>query len=314
MKKIILLLAIMLTLPLGLKAQNIRITKFDRNYTSLIATTNPVKDNTGEQCAVIRFYMRGSGYMIEPNQGVLRDSVMPGEIRMWVPTSTKRITVRHQDYMPLMGYDIPTKLEPGVDYDAWIEIGDVTTKEKTAGAKGNQGKTSNTRFLIGAGYNVMSISGPSASVGVGFGNHQIELGGVYGLGKTDRLYFYDSSSNLRASFQYQVIRGQLRYGYQIDLGSLGLTPQIGFAMNAYKGMDGEKDTKDYQNAMSVSALGAVRLSLALDKNKTFNLQVTGEYDFGIYKSDIYQLISEHNDTFKSWTDGINLNIGIMISI
>ena len=44
-------------------AKNIQITKFERNYTSLIASMNPVFDNAGDACAVIRFWYSGSDYI-----------------------------------------------------------------------------------------------------------------------------------------------------------------------------------------------------------------------------------------------------------
>ena len=84
-------------------AQDIQVTRFERNYTSLIASTNPVYDNTGEACAVIRIFVRDDGFIIEPNMGMMKQETKPGEIRMWVPKGTKRLTIRNSNWMPLIG-------------------------------------------------------------------------------------------------------------------------------------------------------------------------------------------------------------------
>ena len=86
-----------------MKAQDIQVSRFERNYTSLIASMSPVYDNTGEACAVIRFFVRDEGFIIEPNLGMMEQEVKPGEIRMWVPKGTKRLTVRNGNWMPLTG-------------------------------------------------------------------------------------------------------------------------------------------------------------------------------------------------------------------
>ena len=52
MKRIISLMALMLTFVLQADAQKkIRVTKFERNVTSLIGSMKQVQDNTGESCA-----------------------------------------------------------------------------------------------------------------------------------------------------------------------------------------------------------------------------------------------------------------------
>ncbi|MBP5778127.1 MAG: hypothetical protein J6W56_11345, partial [Prevotella sp.] len=66
----------------------------------------------------------------------------------------------------------------------------------------------------------------------------------------------------------------------------------------------------YKSASSVSALVAVRLVVTLGEK--FRLQVTPEYDFGLSKDNVCKLVSDNDSKFKSWTDGFNLNIGLMI--
>ena len=136
-KQSILFLAFMLLCQLRLNAQDIQVTKFERNPTNLVASMYPEYDNTGTACAVIRFLVRESGFTIQGNLGILKQDSLPGEIRIWVPQGTKRITVRHESYMPLDGYEIPVRIESKMAYDAVIEaktvIDDNTPQRKFLG-------------------------------------------------------------------------------------------------------------------------------------------------------------------------------------
>ena len=71
MKKILIGLLLMVAVS-EMNAQDIQVARFERNYTSLIASTNPVYDNTGEACAVIRFFVRDDGFIVEPNMGMMK--------------------------------------------------------------------------------------------------------------------------------------------------------------------------------------------------------------------------------------------------
>ena len=295
--------AVMLTTVLSVSAQDIQITRFERNYTSLIASMNPVYDNTGEACAVVRFLTRDNGFIIEPNFGVLRTESLPGEIRMWIPKGTKRITIRHDKMMPLTGYEIPVRIESKVTYEAVIEVVD------------SPRKTRNQRVYVGAGYNVLPMSGPALAVGIDVKRHHIEAGFTYGLSKTKDLFFYGTDSNVMEAFQYKAIRINLSYGYEFRVGDyLGVMPQAGVAYNIISGKDTDgftNQTNNYGTAHSLSAFGGVKLGINL--NNTIMLHVTPEYDFGISKDNNCKLIRDYDTTFKGWTEGFYLNVGLMVS-
>ena len=291
-------MALILISAIQVSAQNISVTRFERNYTSLIASVDPVYDNAGEACALIRFYVRDDGFEIEPNLGYLRVEKRTGEIRVWLPAGTKRLTIRHQGAMTLSGYEIPVTLEPKVTYEAELEI--------------SEKKKSTVPFYAQVGYNVMSISGPSITIGADINHHVVELNAVYGLNKTDDWYFYSTDGSVNAAYNYQDIRIGLRYGYCIKASEIiDITPQAGAAYNIMSGTSVAGTSGDsYKNANSISALVAARLAVAVGKK--FWLYVTPEYDFGISKNDVCKLVGEKDNTFKSWTDGFNLNLGLMI--
>lgn len=305
MKRILIFGVMILGLASHMKAQDIRVTQFERNYTSLIASMDAVYDNSGEACAVIRFFVRDEAFEIEPNLGFLKKETRTGEIRLWVPTATKRITVRYQGAIPLNSYEIPATLEPKATYDAVLEIR-APQKEK---------KASNNHFFFGAGYNAMSISGPSITLGGNLNHHVIQADAIYGLGKSDEWYFYGSNGEVVAANSYQAFRTTLRYGYEIMASDyFGFIPMIGGAFNVFSGkaVNGVNNNSSYKSANSISLAGA--LGIALTFNEHIRLQVTPEYDFGISKSNLCKKIGENDSKFKSWTDGFNLNLTLLVNL
>lgn len=309
MKKIASLMALILAFSLQANAQKkIQVTKFERNVTSLIGSMNQVEDNTGEACAVLRVRMPDDIFEIEPNLGIVKKETKTGELLLWIPVGTKRLTVRHYGVMPLTGYEIPVRLEPKATYDAEVEIVEYM--------KGGNRSYEERDFhvFIGAGYNVMAISGPSATIGLDYKHHVVEVGGVYGLNKTDDLYFYKSDGNLKAAYKYQAFRVSLRYGYEIEIGkSFSVIPQLGAAYNIMSGtaLQNSSSNDSYQSTSSLSGLASLRLVGKLSKQ--IGLYVMPEYDLGLWKEDICKIIGENNKTFKNWTEGFNLNVGVVIS-
>ena len=305
MKKILYVIILLVLLISEGKAQNIQITKFERNITSLIASTNPVYDNAGEACAMVKFFVRDMGFTIEANLGVVKTDTLSGEIRLWIPTGTKRITVRHEGMLPLSGYEIPIRIESKATYEATIDIEE--RKEK---------KESNAHVFLEARYNVMTLAGPEVGLGVEVKNHVIEVNAVYGLKKSDDLFFYDKDGSMNEAYSYQPFRLGLRYGYEIEIieNVLAVVPQVGCAYNLMsgKGVASTVSTgDDYKTASSFSALGALRLQVALGNH--LKLYVTPEYDYGLYKDDNCKWISDYDKTFKGWTDGFNLSVGLNVS-
>lgn len=305
MKKILCVIILLVLLISEVKAQNIQITKFERNITNLIASTNPVYDNAGEACAMVRFFVRDMGFTIEANLGVVKTDTLSGEIRLWIPTGTKRITVRHEGMLPLSGYEIPIRIESKATYEATIDIEE--RKEK---------KESNAHVFLEARYNVMTLAGPEVGLGFEVKNHVIEVNAVYGLKKSDDLFFYDKDGNMNEAYSYQPFRLGLRYGYEIEIieNVLAVVPQVGCAYNLMsgKGVASTVSTgDDYKTASSFSALGALRLQVALGNH--LKLYVTPEYDYGLYKDDNCKWISDYDKTFKGWTDGFNLSVGLNVS-
>lgn len=299
-RNLIILLAMTLGFPIWIKAQEIKVTRFEKSRNSMIARMNQAFTLSGENCAVLRVYVKGDGYSIEPNLRSVKDSTLFGEIRLWVPPGTTRLTVRRSGLKPLLGYQIPIKVETKTDYDVDIEVVESPPP-------------SDNHVYIGAGYNIMTLAGPSILVGANLNHHQIELGATYGLKKSDDLFFYDANDNLKAGYNYNAIRAGLTYGYEIPVSDFFyITPMAGVSYLAYLGSEASSSTKgtDYKNANALSAGGGVRFSLAFGKQ--FRLSITPEYQSAVYKDKNCKLFSSYDDTMKSWHTGFNLNVGLMV--
>lgn len=300
--------ALLLGVNLGAKAQMfmesqsepITVTNFRANLFNIRAGESPVYDNNGEACALIRFTVRNNQMKVEGNLGIVKTERLEGEVDVYVPQGTRVLTLRCNGAM--LRYEIPVKIEQKITYDATVALSENAARQK------------NHVVYLAPSYNVTSIAGPALGIGVSINHNNIELSAVYGLNKSDELYFYSTDQTLRSAYTYKAIRAQLRYGYEFLLTNyIRLIPQVGVAANFIQGSQVKSVTtndKDYmKNASSVSGLLAARFSVGLSESVW--VTVTPEYDFGVSKNDNCQTLNDNDDTIKAWTNGFNMNVGLI---
>lgn len=324
------------------QTDDIVVSDFQRAVTDLTASMNPVMDNNGEVCAVLKFFVRDTTFVIEPNLGFLRRESKVGEIRLWVPAGTKRLTVRHAGLYPLRDYVIPEVVESKRAYHAVIAAKEAPTPtvareprvpESTTPVKATEEKPqtkpktpkvtapSETRFFVAPGLLVAPKLGLSLALGVNANRHVIEADVALALGKTDSLHYYEGST-WDASYQYQLLKAGLRYGREFltkgtDKLTFTYTPMVGIqsAMAMGSGTDNEKTENGkkgvFKNGAALSASVGVRLALRF--GESFACYVRPELNLALYKSDSYKLMTEGNSAIKNWANGFALDAGIMIS-
>lgn len=297
-----LLILVALLIPKGIMAQNeIRITKFEENPRKLEARTKPMFDNNGDAYALICFEVRDNYIEIEPNMGYKDREDLVGQINIWVPKGTKRITFRREHLRPYT-YNIPLTVESKKTYDAIIEWDDYVPVANK-----------NHYVYMSAGYNILSLMGPSVAIGANINHHNIELSGVYGLNKTDDLYFYDTSGNANSGFSYRAVRVGLSYGYELAASDFfSIMPQLGGFYQFYNGKDliGNNRNTNFKNANAISVFGALRFTVAF--SNSFKMFLAPEYDFVVYKDEKCKLLNDYDNDFKNWNTGFNLNVGLQI--
>ena len=125
-KNILLLILISWLFAVNSQGQDFRITKFEENTLDLSAARSAVKDRNNDICALIKVAVRDTKFEYEPNMGVVKQERKVGEVWLYVPAGTKRMTIRHPQLGILRDYVIPVSIEQKVVYQMSLEI---TNKE-----------------------------------------------------------------------------------------------------------------------------------------------------------------------------------------
>ena len=308
MKKIASFLLLILVFSLQVHAQKrIQVNKFEKNVTSLIGSVNQVEDNAGEACAVLRVWMPDDDFEVEPNLGVLRRETKTGELLLWIPVGTKRLTIRHNGVMPLAGYVIPFKLEPKVTYDAELEIVE-SWKERD-----RNNKKRDYHVYLGAGYNVMSVSGPSATLGLNYRGFAVEGGFVFGIDKVENITLtLQGSSALAEAYDYTSMKAWARVGYQIKAAEhFFITPMAGATFNMISGKStlSSASTNYFKESNPMSIHAAVRFSYEVIDH--LYLHLTPQYDFSLNNDQIFEVIKHADNKLKAWVEGFGINAGFI---
>lgn len=296
--------------------RTIRISSFERCPNCI--DINPVYDNTGKGCARIRFSVQDTTMVIAPNNGYMQRETLPGVIILYVPISTQRLTLMANGVKPLNKYKLPVRLDEKATYDADVEYSLIENTDNTDGENNGSGREKqNIHPYIGLGWNVLPLNGPELALGVDINHHVIELSGVYGLKKTEPLFYYSAQTKDErpiAAWQYAAIRGSLSYGYDMMLKSAPVSaiPMIGVTGSYFRGINYMGiQTGEYKKASSMSAFAVLRLKWSPTKH--VGLYVTPRYDLNVYRSNTCKLISFYDGRLKGWTKGFSLSAGVMFS-
>ena len=112
-----------------LRAQNINITSFSPLPNDLTANTagTEVKDQNGEKAALIRIQTTQTGFSFDAGMmGVVKTEQKIGEIWLYVPKGSKRITLRHQQ-LGTCEFSYPCPIESARTYEMKLVTGSVKT-------------------------------------------------------------------------------------------------------------------------------------------------------------------------------------------
>ena len=116
------IIAYLFILCIQSKAQDFRVENFRENLNDLTAALAGIQDLNKKDAALLRFSVRDNKFELEPNFGILKLENATGEIRLFVPEGTKRITIRHPLLGILRDYTLPKAIKSKVTYDADIVI------------------------------------------------------------------------------------------------------------------------------------------------------------------------------------------------
>ena len=109
-------------------AQEMKVLSFNSRPQDLFARTQQRTDLNGDPCALIKVQIpRLTDVIFE---GSVVDAIYtPGEYLVYVPAGTKRIKVKHKDFLPLE-YEFPEKIEGNVTYEMVIQLPQTSVENK----------------------------------------------------------------------------------------------------------------------------------------------------------------------------------------
>ena len=116
-----------------LRAQNISVTSFSPLPNDLTANTNgtEVRDQNGEKTALIKVVTTQTGFTFEGGAlGICATKQKNGEIWVYVPQKSKKITILHQSLGVLRDYSFPCAIEAARTYEMMLASGTVETVVK----------------------------------------------------------------------------------------------------------------------------------------------------------------------------------------
>src|SRR6056297_3578954 len=128
-KKITLLTFIFLIVSLFVYSQNISVKSFHVLPNDQTARVyNPVTDQNGEKCALIKVVTNQTGFVWEGGAlGITKVKKKAGEYWVYVPRGSKKITIKHEDLGVLRNYVYPEAIKEATVYEMKLTTGKVKT-------------------------------------------------------------------------------------------------------------------------------------------------------------------------------------------
>ena len=115
-----------LLLAIHAGAQNMRVTSFrllEKDLTANLKGTSRT-DKNGETAALIRIVTTAQGFYFEGGiLGIVGSEQKVGEVWLYVPRYTQRLTIKHPTFGVLRDYAYPITIEGGRTYEMLLDIG-----------------------------------------------------------------------------------------------------------------------------------------------------------------------------------------------
>ena len=125
MKKLA-LLTLSALLAMCLNAQNIKVLKFEKLEKDMTANTHGTQklDQNGEKAALIKIQAPEGGFTFDGGSlGIVASEDHDGEIWLYVPRRSKKLTIRHRNYGSLREYYYPVTIDGARTYEMYLDIG-----------------------------------------------------------------------------------------------------------------------------------------------------------------------------------------------
>lgn len=314
------------------QSADFEIRNFHERTTDLSAISSNYKDLNKLPAALIRFTVRDPEFEFSSNWGILGIERKTGEVYLYVPQDTKRLTIRHPRLGVLQDYEIPVRIKSKVTYGADIVITEKAKTEQVLQQSATREPVTypsyqpksqpvshksaiepDFHFFAGVGFNAVSLMGPSVLLGASYRMFSLEGGFAFGIDNVENVSFtLRSSSTISESYDYSCMKAWARLGVNFDIDKFRISPQAGVTFNMISGKtaSGASSATDYfKEANPMSILVAVRLSYEVVDH--LRIHLTPQYDFSLGGDQIYEVIKQGDSKIKAWGEGFGVNAGII---
>lgn len=110
------LCGLLLCLSVACMAQEFAVRRFRPLPNDITAFMNPVRDLNGEACALIKV-VGAADFTFSTPLGIIKRQQEVGEIWLYVPNGSRRITIRHPQWGVLRDYAFSSPLESRMTYE-----------------------------------------------------------------------------------------------------------------------------------------------------------------------------------------------------
>lgn len=332
------------------QSHDFEVRDFHENVTDLKAASSDVRDINGVVTALIRFAIRDTLFSFEANNGILRRINEVGEILLYVPTTTKRITIKHPNLGILRDYQLPIAVKSKTTYDAEIVITNADYLRRLYGYEQqpvvsieepivdmpeqtfqNELPILNasdsivkhrtpikTYFFFGGGCQAMGVVGPTAQIGLEIGSFHLSADYTIGTEKVEGVGIYyrvkgTSDNSLGEVYDYSVSRITARLGLNTSPNSVfQVIPQIGASFTMIKGDEVKKSGSLDQFSKSTPVSLSAAISFRVRLIAPLCLYVTPQYDFSVVPDDAYKVIKDADKKIKGWGEGFCVSAGLLL--
>ena len=117
------------------KSQSLSVNSFKLLNTDLTANTagSIEKDQNGETAALIKVVTTQTGFTFDGgSMGIVKTKQTPGEVWVYIPRGSKKISIKHSQLGVLRDYYFPVAIEAARTYEMILITGEVQTVVKQA--------------------------------------------------------------------------------------------------------------------------------------------------------------------------------------
>ena len=119
--KWIVLATLFLTFAVPAGAQNFKVVSFGQLPSDVSAFISPVRDLNGDDCGLVKV-LAPDDFAFSTPLGIVKRIDKVGEIWLYVPRGTRKITIKHPQLGVLRDYAFPSRLDSHMTYELTIGL------------------------------------------------------------------------------------------------------------------------------------------------------------------------------------------------